>query len=153
MLFLFTVLAVMGLQMAQMKSLTKPFASFLLSPDIFACNLLCFAALGAFVFWARRPKVALCCYSALWTILAVISYCKSKNTFEPVLFLDVFSLKEGVRAFFAYYSWFFIIGACILIVLVLAGIVFLALKERKRAFSFVKFFSAALFFVLSLIHI
>ena len=79
----------------------------------------------------------------------MISYCKSKNTFEPVLFLDVFSLKEGVRAFFAYYSWFFIIGACILIVLVLAGIVFLALKERKRAFSFVKFFSAALFFVIS----
>lgn len=148
-LFLFTVLAVMSLQMAQMKSLTKPFSSFLLSPDIFACNLLCFAALGAFVFWVRRPKVALCCYSALWAILAVISYCKSKNTFEPVLFLDVFSLKEGVRAFFAYYSWFFIIGACILIVLVLAGIVFLSLKERKRAFSFVKFFSAALFFVIS----
>ena len=97
-LFLFSIIAVMGLQMAQMRSLTKPFSAFLLSPDIFACNLLCFAGLGSFIFWVRRPKVAIGCYSVIWTVLAVISYCKSRNTFEPVLFLDVFSFKEGIRA-------------------------------------------------------
>lgn len=148
-LFLFSVLAVIGLQMAQMKSLIKPFSAFLLSPDIFACNLLCFAGLGAFVFWVRRPKVALCSYSVLWTVLAVISYCKSRNTFEPVLFLDVFSLKEGTRALLVYYSWFFIAGACVLIVLAVAGIVYLALKETKKEFSLVKMLSSALFFVIA----
>ena len=148
-LFLFSIIAVMGLQMAQMRSLTKPFSAFLLSPDIFACNLLCFAGLGSFIFWVRRPKVAIGCYSVIWTVLAVISYCKSRNTFEPVLFLDVFSFKEGIRAFFVYYSWFFIVSACVLIALAIAGIIYLALKERKKVFSFVKFFSASLFFVIA----
>ncbi|MFR1517624.1 MAG: LTA synthase family protein [Clostridia bacterium] len=147
--FFFTALAVMGLQMAQMKSLIKPFSSFLLSPDIFACNMLCFAGLGAFIFWVRRPKVAISCYSIIWTVLAVISYCKSRNTFEPVLFLDVFSFKEGLRAFFVYYSWFFIIGACVLIVLAVIGIVFLAMKEKKKPFSLIGMLSGILFFMIA----
>ena len=110
--------------------------------------MMCFAALGSFVFWVRRPKVALSSYGVVWATLAVISYCKSRNTFEPVLFLDVFSVREGLRAFFSFFSWFFIVGICVLIVLAIAGIVFLALKEKKKPFSLLKLITSSLFVVL-----
>jgi len=71
----------------------------------------------------------------LWATLAVISFCKSKKTYEPVFFLDVFSVSEGVRAFFNFFSPFFIVLICILILLAIALIVFLFIKEKKSRFS------------------
>ncbi|MBR5786912.1 MAG: LTA synthase family protein [Clostridia bacterium] len=145
---LYSVMMVFILQIAQMKSFTKPFAAFLLHPDIFACNLLCLAAFGSFVFWVRRPKVAISLYTILWATLAVISFCKSKKTFEPVLFLDAFSVKEGLRAFFTYYSMFFVITIIVLIIAAIVGIVFLTIKERKVKFSLVRMISSFVFVML-----
>ena len=87
---LYSILMVFALQIAQMKSFVEPFETFLLQPDIFACNLLCFAAFGSVVFWIKRPKSGIVIYTVLWAALAIISFCKSIKTFEPVLFLDVF---------------------------------------------------------------
>ena len=148
MYMLYSVVMVTALQMAQMKSLIKPFSAFLLSPDIFGCNLLCFAAFGSVIFWVRRPKVLITLYTILWTTLAVISFCKSKNTFEPVLFLDVFSVREGLRAFFTYYSVYFIATIGVLILAAIAGIVVLILKEKKRKFSLVKMLASFIFVML-----
>lgn len=145
MYMLYSVIMVTALQMAQMKSLIKPFSAFLLSPDIFGCNLLCFAAFGSVIFWVRRPKVAISLYTILWTTLAVISFCKSKKTFEPVLLLDVFSVREGLRALFSYYHVFFIILIGVLIIAAIVGIVFLILKEKKRKFSLVKMIASLIF--------
>lgn len=146
---LFALVAVIGLQMLQMKSVIKPFSSFLLSPDILACNIVCFAAAGVFIFWVRRPKFAISFYSLLWAVLAVISYLKSRNTFEPVLFLDVFTLKEGTKAFLVYYKWYIIAGIALLILLAIAAIVILALKEKKRDFSFVRLLGGAAFLLIA----
>lgn len=148
MYMLYSVVMVTALQMAQMKSIVKPFSAFLLSPDIFGCNLLCFAAFGSVIFWVRRPKVLISLYTILWATLAVISFCKSKNTFEPVLFLDVFSIREGLRAFFTYYSLPFIIIIAVLILASVAGIVFLIIKEKKRKFSLVKMLASFIFVML-----
>lgn len=148
-LLLTSFLFVFILQIAQMKNFIKPFSTFLLSPDILACNLLCFTAIGSFVFWVRRPKTAISCYMVIWTVLSVISFCKSRNTFEPVLFLDVFSLGEGIRAFFSYYSWFFIVGACALILLAIAAIIYLSTRESKKTFSFIKLICSTLFLVVA----
>lgn len=140
-----TLFAVTILQMLQMKSIVKPFSSFLLSPDILACNMVCFAGFGAFVFWVRRPKLSLTCYSLLWAVLAAISFFKSRKTFEPVLFLDVFSFKEGTKAFFVYYKWYVIVGMALLLLLAIIGIVLLILKERKKQFSLISLLCGAAF--------
>ncbi len=143
--FLYSVVMVFALQMAQMKNIKNAISLFLLNPDILACNLLCFAAFGSFVFWVRRPKAAISFYTVLWATLAVISFCKSKKTYEPVFFLDIFSVSEGVRAFFNFFSPFFIVLICILILLAIALIVFLFIKEKKSRFSWIKLFSSFLF--------
>lgn len=145
MYMLYSVIMVTALQMAQMKSIIKPFSAFLLSPDIFGCNLLCFAAFGSVIFWVKRPKVAISLYTILWATLAVISFCKSKKTFEPVLFLDVFSVREGLRAFFSYYSIYFIVTIIVLVLAAIAALIFLVLKEKKRKFSLVKMIASLIF--------
>ncbi|MBE7058028.1 MAG: hypothetical protein E7387_02870 [Ruminococcaceae bacterium] len=145
MYMLYSVVMVTALQMAQMKSIIKPFSAFLLSPDIFGCNLLCFAAFGSVIFWVRRPKVAISLYTILWATLAVISFCKSKKTFEPVLFLDVFSVREGLRAFFSYYSKLFIVTIIVLVLAAITALIFLVLKEKKRKFSLVKMIASLIF--------
>ncbi len=146
-LFIFAFFAVLVLQMFQMKSVIKPFGSFLLSPDVFSCNMLCFAGIGVFAFWAKRPKFALSFYSFLWAVLATISFLKSRNTFEPVLFLDVFSLKEGTKAFISYYKWYVIAGIALLAVAVIIGIIYFASREKKRAFSLMRFLCGAAFLI------
>ena len=145
MYLLYSVIMVFALQMAQMRSLIKPFSSFLLQPDIFACNLLCFAAFGSLIFWVRKPKVVITLYTILWTALAIISFCKSKKTFEPVLFLDIFSVREGVRAFFTYYHWLFVALIFILGIAAIVGIIFLIKKEKKVKFSLVRMFASFIF--------
>lgn len=145
---LYSVLMVFALQMAQMKSLVKPFESFLLQPDVLACNLLCFAAFGSVIFWIRKPKAVITLYTILWTALAIISFCKSKKTMEPVLFLDAFSIREGVRAFFTYYSWIFISIIFILGIAAIIAIILLIKKERKVKFSLVRMFASFLFVML-----
>lgn len=145
---LYSLFMVFALQIAQMKNFTKPFDVFLLNPDILACNILCFAAFGSFIFWVRRPKAAISIYTVFWITLAIISYCKSKKTYEPVLFLDVFSVTEGVDAFFSFFSIFFIISMILLAILAVAFIIFLICKEKKGRFSWVKLFSSLLFVML-----
>ena len=142
---LYSILMVFALQIAQMKSFVEPFETFLLQPDIFACNLLCFAAFGSVIFWIKRPKSGIVIYTVLWAALAIISFCKSIKTFEPVLFLDVFSVREGFRAFFTYYHWIFVAIIIVLAVAFVVGLVFLIKKEKKKKFSLVRMFGSFLF--------
>lgn len=141
----FGVIMVFALQIAQMKNFNSAFEAMLLKPDILGCNLLCFSALGSFVYWVKRPKVAISFYSVLWITLAIISYVKSRNTFEPVLFLDLFSAKEGLVAFLSYYHWAIITLIVLGIVLAIAAIIFFATKEQKRSFSIIRLLSSMLF--------
>lgn len=65
-LFLFTVLAVMGLQMAQMKSLTKPSHPSAVARYFCLCNSLCFAApWGIRILGAQAEGCALLLFCAL----------------------------------------------------------------------------------------
>lgn len=144
----YSVLMVFALQIAQMKSFVKPFEAFLLHPDVFACNILCFAAFGSYIFWVRRPKSAITIYTVFWTALAIISFCKSKRTYEPVLFLDIFSLTEGVNAFFSSFSIVFIVLMIVLAVAAVTFIIILITKEKKVRFSWVKLFSSLMFVML-----
>ena len=115
-------------------NLHKAFVSFFNNPDYFANNIIVFFVCSFFVMFVRRKKLTFSLCSAFWIIIAIISYLKSSNVYEPVLLLDVFNISEGIAAAKKYIS----IGTFLLTVLgvalLVAIIVFLAKKEQKVPF-------------------
>ncbi|MBE7064843.1 MAG: LTA synthase family protein [Ruminococcaceae bacterium] len=116
-------------------NLHKAFVSFFNNPDYFANNILVFFVCSFFVMFVRRKKLTFSLCSAFWIIIAIISYLKSSNVYEPVLLLDVFNISEGLAAAGKYIS----VGTFILtvtgVILLIAVIVSLAKKEQKVPFK------------------
>ena len=126
---------IMIVDMFQTASITVPFHSMFTQPDVLGVNLLYFTAIGAFVIWARKPVSSSAVYLAVWLVLAIGSLAKVFSLYEPVLILDVFSLLDGIPAAVNILGIFGTIGVCIGIVAVIAGIVILFRKEKKRPWN------------------
>ena len=115
-------------------NLHKAFVSFFNNPDYLANNMIVFFACSFFVMFVRRKKLTFSLCSAFWLIIAIISYLKSSNVYEPVLLLDVFNISEGIAAAGKYISVGTFILTIVGVALLIAVIVFLAKKEKKVPF-------------------
>ncbi len=122
-----------------------PFVNLIKNPDIFALNLLVISFTGLFIFICAKKKLAFSIFSTVWLVLAVVSYIKYNNVYEPAVFLDIFQIADGL----AYVQRTFSIWLLILIILAVACLCFLAYYAAKREKS-VHVHGCAVVFVIAL---
>jgi hypothetical protein len=132
MLLYVSLLLLFLIEILQTGSFIKPFKCLPVQPDVLACNLLYFTALGSFVLWIRRPVVGGVIYVVFWLTLGVASMIKNMNTYEPVLFPDVFQALEGISAAVDILGVFGLIAIILGVAAVVVLIVVLIVKGKKH---------------------
>lgn len=128
-------------------NLLAPFQSAFRNPDNLSVNFLVIFALGLFVFWIPRRKIAFALYSTFWLVLSYTSLLKYKNVNEPVSVLDIFQIKEAMSVL-SFLSVAEILLYVFLALLVIVLIVIMIRRERKRPFRLVSFVSTIVSFLL-----
>ncbi len=148
-LFMVSILIVFLLEIIQTKSFLLPFSSMIGNPDIFACNILYFTALGSFVFWCPKQKSAGVIYLVIWLALGIGSAYKASNLFEPLLPNDIYNAKDGIPTAIKFLG---IVGTVLIIVgiiFVLIGIGLLIKLEKGQHFRKNAFWGCTLYFLVA----
>ena len=128
----FSLLFIFLIEILQTGSFLIPVKSMLTQPDILGVNLLLFTALGSFVIWIRRPAMGAGIYLVFWLVFGIASLIKNANNFEPVLIPDIFQIKEGLFALADILGIFWLILLFVAIAGLIAGLIVLGLKMKKR---------------------
>ena len=132
---LISFLFILIIEIIQTGSFLTPLKSMLTTPDILACNLLYFAALGSFIIWIWHPALGTAIYLVIWIALAISSLFKHLNIVEPLMVPDVFQAVEGLTAAFNIMGVFGIIGIVLAVAAVVFLLVLLVKKTRKQKFK------------------
>lgn len=148
-LFMLSVLAVFVLEIIQTKSFLIPFDSMIGDPDIFACNLLYFTAIGSFVFWCPKQKSAGVIYSVIWLAVGIGSAYKASNLYEPLLPNDIFNAKDGIPTAIKFLGVFGTILIAIGIVCVIIGIILIVKLEKGQKYRKNAFWGCTLYFLVA----
>ena len=148
-LFMLSVLIIFLLEIIQTKSFLIPFHSMIGNPDIFACNILYFTAIGSFVFWCPKQKSAGVIYLVIWLGLGIGSAYKASNLYEPLLPNDIYNAKDGIPTAIKFLG---IVGTILIVigvVFILIGIGLLIKLEKSQGFRKNSFWGCTLYFLVA----
>ncbi|MBR5280279.1 MAG: LTA synthase family protein [Clostridia bacterium] len=149
-LMMLSVLIVFGMEFIQTQSFLVPFETMIGNPDVLACNLLYFTALGSFVFWCPKAKSAAVVYLVLWFGLSFGSLYKSLNLYEPLLPNDVFNAKDGIPTAIKFLGVLGTVLVAIGIVCVIVGIVLIVKLEKSKKFNKYAFGACVVYVLIAL---
>ena len=149
-LMMFSVLAIFLLEIIQTRSFIIPIDTMIGNPDIFACNLLYFTAIGSFVFWCPKQKSAAIIYLIIWFALGIGSAYKASNLLEPLLLNDVYQAYDGLMTALIFLDTIGIILCAVGVICVLVGIIMLVTMEKGRKFCVNAFWGCLFYFTIAL---
>ncbi|MBP3392211.1 MAG: LTA synthase family protein [Clostridia bacterium] len=148
-LMMMSVLVIFAMEFIQTFSFITPFETMIGNPDILACNLLYFTAIGSFVFWCPKLKSAAVIYLVIWFAVSIGSAYKASNLYEPLLPNDIYNAKDGIPTAIKFLGTFGTILVIIGIICVLAGIVLIVKLEKSRKFKLSSFLACTLYVVIA----
>lgn len=148
-LMMTSILVIFAIEFIQTQSFLVPFETMIGNPDVLACNLLYFTAIGSFVFWCPKLKSAAVIYLVLWFGLSIGSAYKASNLYEPLLPNDIYNAKDGIPTAIKFLGTFGTILVIVGIVCVLVGIALIVKLEKSRPFKLSTFFACILYVVIA----
>ncbi|MBR5501312.1 MAG: LTA synthase family protein, partial [Clostridia bacterium] len=149
-LMMTSVLVIFAMEFIQTQDFLIPFETMIGNPDVLACNLLYFTAIGSFVFWCPKMKSAAVVYLVLWFGLSIGSAYKASNLYEPLLPNDVYNAKDGIPTAIKFLGIVGTILVVIGILCVIAGIVLIVKLEKSKPFKKNAFFACSLYVIVAL---